>query len=83
MQYGFHAPRLYEFRWSKFDNVKQKHDPIQGSISAHLPQDALQASSGSYFCAVIAAQGDPLKPVSVYLRKEGTGFKIVGVDRVW
>jgi hypothetical protein len=83
VQYGFHAPRSFEVRWSMFDNVQQTHDPIQGSLSAHLPRGAVLASSGSYFCAVISAAGDPLKPVCVYLRKEGTGFKVFGVDRVW
>jgi len=34
-------------------------------------------------CAVISPSGGRLKPVSVYLRKEEKGFKIVGVDRTW
>lgn len=83
VQYGFHALRPYEVRWSKFDNIQHTHDPVQGSTSRHLPPEIATASSGSYFCAAIAVPGDPLKPVSVYLRKEPNGFKVVGIDRAW
>ena len=80
---GFHAPRSYEVRWSSFDNIQVRHNPVLGKSSNHLPCEALQAVSGSYFSGVINASGDPLKPVSVYLRKEGNDYKIVGIDRRW
>jgi hypothetical protein len=80
--YGFHAPRTYEMRWSRFDNIRQKHDPITGSESTRLPPEAGHAAPGSYYSAVIDASGEPLKPVSVYLRKKGNSYKIVGVERM-
>jgi hypothetical protein len=83
VQYGFQAARAYEVRWSKFDNIQQKHEPLSGTGSNHLPREAIQAFPGSYFCAAIEASGDPLKPVSVYLRKEEAGYKVIGVDRSW
>jgi len=83
VRYGFHPPRSYEARWSKFDNMQQTHQPISDSGSTHLPREAMQALPGSYFCAVIRAVGDPLKPVIVYIRKEENGYKVVGVDRTW
>jgi hypothetical protein len=83
VRYGFHSARSYEVRWSEFDNIQQTHTPIAGSGSARLPGAALKAASGSYFSAAIDAPGDPLKPVSVYLRKDGNSYKVVGVDRAW
>jgi len=80
--YGFHSPRAYEVRWFRFDNIIQKQEslPFRGSS---LPPEARQAQPGSYFCATIQAAGDPLKLVSVYIRKERTGYKVVGVERNW
>jgi hypothetical protein len=83
VRYGFHAARTYDVRWSRFDNIQQKHDPIPGTGSTHLPAAAREAPLGSYFSAVIGAPGDPLKPLSVYLRKEVKNYKVVGVDRAW
>jgi hypothetical protein len=83
VRYGFHAPRSYEVCWSKFDNIQQKRDPVSDSGSNHLPSEAVQAASGSYFSALINVSGDPLKPVSVYLRKDGNNYKVVGIDRTW
>jgi hypothetical protein len=80
VRYGFHAPRSYNVRWSRFDNIQQTHAPLSGGTS-HLPVEAIQAAPGSYFSAAIDASGDPLKPVAVYLRKEENGYKVVGIDR--
>ena len=72
--YGFHSPRAYEVRWFRFDNIIQKQEslPFRGS---NLPPEARQAQPGSHFCATIQAPGDPLKLVSVYIRKERTGYR--------
>jgi hypothetical protein len=43
----------------------------------------LNAPSGSYFSAAISSTGGHLKPASIYLRKESSGYKIVGIDRAW
>jgi hypothetical protein len=83
VRYGFHAPRSYEFSWFNFDNVQQKSTPVSGNGSNHLPSESFQAVAGSYFSAVINASGDTLKPVTVYLRKDGNNYKVIGVDRSW
>jgi hypothetical protein len=83
VHYGFHPRRSYAVEWSAFDNNAQKHGPIRGSGSTHLPPEARRAAVGAYFSATIAAVGDPLRPVSVYLRKESNGYKVVGIDRAW
>jgi hypothetical protein len=83
VKYGFSAPRQFELRWSRFDNVRHSHDPIGDATSARLPAEATRAPSGSYFSAVIHAYDDYLKRVSIYLRKEENGYKLIGIDRVW
>lgn len=83
VRYAFHPPRRYEMRWYRFDNISQKRDPIAGNESTRLPDEAFEASSGSYFSASIKADEVQLKPVSVYLRKDGSSFKVIGVDRNW
>jgi hypothetical protein len=82
VQYGFTVPRTYAVRWSSFDNLQQKHAPIPDAESAHLPAKVRGSSLGSYFCAVIEVTGDPSKRVSVYVRKENGGYKVVGLDRM-
>jgi hypothetical protein len=79
---GFVPARNYEVHWYRFDNFTQQRGEFSGA-STQLPQEALHASVGSYFTAVISAPECQLKPVTIYVRKEGSGFKLVGVDRAW
>src|SRR5262249_48847444 len=83
VSYGFHSARTYEVRWALFDNIKNVHSPISGTGSIHLPQEAKRVAPGDYFCAEIRAAGDPLKQVTIYFRREGNAYKLVGVDRGW
>jgi len=83
VQHGFHPSRQYDVRWFRFSNTDRKHEPIAGAESSQLPLEALQAPSGAYISAAISAIRSPLKPVTVYFRKEGHGFKVVGIDRTW
>jgi hypothetical protein len=82
VRYRFQPPQPYSFHWRRFDNVTQAHAPVSGSQSAHLPDEAAQAPLGSYFEAVIQKTSEPGKSVSVYLRKERNGYKVVGIDRM-
>jgi hypothetical protein len=82
VQYGFHSRRTYDVQWASFDNLQQKLNPISTAGSTHLPAETRQAAVGSYFSAVIHVQGEPLKPVLVYLRKEANSYRVVGIDRI-
>ena len=82
VQYGFSAPRTYAVRWSSFDNLQRKHVPIADAVTAHLPAKVRDSSLGSYFCAEIEVPGDSSKRVSVYVRKETSGYKVVGLERM-
>jgi hypothetical protein len=83
VRYSFRAPRRYSVQWSQFNNLDWTLTTIRGADSARLPQEALQASIGSYFCAQFGAADEPQKTVAVYIRKEPTDFKVVGIDRNW
>jgi hypothetical protein len=82
VRYGFYSPRQYDVRWYRFDNISHSRTPIpSGGTPAQLPAEARQAASGSYFSTVVTGKGSGLKPVSIYLRKEGSNYKVVGIDR--
>jgi len=82
VRYGFHVPRTYAAHWSSFDNLQQKNVPILDGESTHLPARARESRVGSYYCAVIEVPDEPGKRVSVYLRKESGGYRVVGLDRM-
>ncbi len=78
---GFSEPQDYQVEWSEFDNDAEKHVALEGA-GFDLPRSATDGADGPYFAARIAAV-DPAKTVTVYLRKRGPGFQIVGIDRTW
>jgi hypothetical protein len=80
-RYGFHAARRYRVRWSRFDNVARKDQPIAGSIGARLPAEADRAVPGTFYSALIDVPSGHVKPVKVYIRKDGVQYKILGIER--
>jgi hypothetical protein len=81
--YGFVEPRSFRVQWSSFDNRTEKHTNVGASAPTfEIPPAATIAAEGSYFAARIWAD-DPLMAVTVYLRKEGDGLQVVGIDRHW
>jgi len=81
VKYGFAAARNYEVAWSRFDNDSETHTPISGQGTLALPSELSISPNGAYFAARIQAPGDVVKTVTVYLRKQGEGFRVVGVER--
>ena len=82
LKYGLTDNRDYEVEWSSFDNSSEEHTPLAGATSFRLPDSALRAANGSFFAAKIQAE-DERKTVLVYLRKDGSGFKVTGIERSW
>ena len=82
IKYGLTDDRDYQVEWSSFDNRSEKHAPITGATSFQLPDAAARAANGSFFAAKIRGEDDS-KTVLVYLRKDGSGFKVVGIERSW
>jgi len=67
--------------WSLFDNTNGTLTTLPGERSFHLPRRSALASDADYFAATIHAPPDDRKTVTVYVRKEGAAFEIVGIER--
>src|SRR5262249_4990967 len=76
------AARNYNVSWSRYENDYRRLTTISNATGTKLPP----VSRGTdYLAATIArssAAGSACPdPITVYLRRAGTGFEVVGVDR--
>jgi hypothetical protein len=78
----------YTLRWSRFDNAADTHDPVGSEMTvteprAQAPADVLRA--GDFVAVRIVARHDDhpawASPVTAYFRREGGGWKTVGLVR--
>jgi hypothetical protein len=83
VQYRFAPAREYMAAWSVFNNTTGTFTTLPGERSFHLPGRSASASDADYFAATIHAPSDDRKTVTVYVRKEGAAFEIVGIERKW
>jgi hypothetical protein len=65
-------------QWSSFDNATSAKTPIAGSTSKRIP-----AISSGYSCLTIQDRRKPSHTIDVFLRHDGAGARIVGLDRNW
>ncbi len=82
VKYGFMNARDYTVRWSRFDNDSETHAAIAAASSSVLPGEVQSAEMGSYFATTIRGD-DQEKTVTVYIRKQRAGYKVVGIERTW
>ena len=82
VRHGFHPAREYSVKWFEFDNITGRHQSIASQGNGEIPEKARAAQEGAYYSAEISA-GEPEKMVTVYMRKEGDSFKVVGIERSW
>lgn len=82
VKHGFAEQPAYKVQWSTFNNEQESHAPISGAASFDIPAAANSGANGSYYAARIEADS-PEKTVTVYLRKNAGGFKLVGIDRTY
>ncbi len=81
--HGLVTSRDYSVTWATFDNVAETHQQMgTAAPTFDAPPTSRSSADGSYFAAGITA-GDPELGVTVYVRKEPDGLKVVGVDRFW
>ena len=86
VQRQYAAPRRYRADWSTYDNKTGKPSAVLGSTGQGqpIPTEAANAPVGSYVMARITAEGMAQgMAVSLYLRREPDGLRIVGIDREW
>ena len=65
-------------QWSSYDNASGTKTPIAGAASKKIP-----ANSGAYSCLTLQDKAKPSHTIDVFLRHEGGGARIVGIDRNW
>jgi hypothetical protein len=90
VQYGFGpAPSSYKVAWHRFDNATGATAPIgetSGAADRVTAPAALPTATGAFVRADIAAVGgaDPswASPVHAYFKRTGTGWTLVGFDRL-
>jgi hypothetical protein len=73
--YNFTPAGDYRVEWFSFDNNTEKKTPIPNAHDFDLP-----GSAAGYLAARIARASDPVKSVTVYVRKRS---QVVGIDREW
>ncbi|MDZ7639189.1 MAG: hypothetical protein U5J83_13220 [Bryobacterales bacterium] len=80
-KHGHYPPRQYQASWATFDNHTRQSVPIPGANNLAIPASA-PAAQGTYL--VVRLVGDHAeKDVQVTIRREATGWKVVGVERGW
>ncbi len=82
VKYGFNSPQEIHVAWSTFDNLRQTSQQILGTRGTQAPQQVLSSQEGTYFVATLTDEEDD-EPLEVYLRRESSGLKVVGLDRKW
>jgi hypothetical protein len=79
---GSSTSRSYDVHWSAYDNDHGVLTPLSNASGTKLPPSP---SSTEYLAATIRSAGNPPQPcpdpLTVYLRRSGTGFQVVGIDR--
>jgi len=81
VRYGFGEARSYAIEWHEFDNAK---NTLLGPVGTgpEVPAAARALSAGSYVAAHINSANLAMT-ITVYLRRQGDGFQVVGIDRAW
>jgi hypothetical protein len=79
--YETSTPKNYDLQWSTFDNGLGVLTPLSNASGTKLPP---APGATEYLAATIRCANSAescLDPVTVYLRRSGTGFELVGIDR--
>ena len=82
VKYGLVPNRVYTVEWSRFNNESDTLDRMAEGTSLSIPDEARAASLGSHFAATIRGESEN-QSVTIYLRTERGGHRIVGVERTW
>ncbi|MEZ5398078.1 MAG: hypothetical protein R2729_00330 [Bryobacteraceae bacterium] len=67
----------YRARWAVFDNESERASTIEGAATFRIPENSAEYLA----CTITGAK--PAQTVTVYLRREASGHRVVGVDRTW
>lgn len=79
------APTGYRAAWSTFDNATGETKAIGATEGANSPLTTPELPAGGFIKVEISARGGPeswAKPISVYFRKKGADWSLVGLERL-
>ena len=83
------TPTAYRASWSRFDNATGETRPLgetQSQTAVIDPPATLPRAAGSMIAVAISANSTAhaswQQPVRAYFRREGEGWKLVGLERV-
>jgi hypothetical protein len=85
-QYGFvDAETRYRMSWSSFDNLSGEHQRLSEPVTSGEPGLDLPESESEFLRAEIHSLNDENvhwnSAVFVYLRRSGSGYELVGIER--
>jgi hypothetical protein len=81
VQYGFSSPGQYQLSWFVWHNQAQKKEDVTTSEDSVLPNAFQSLAAGSYIgCRIALAHADK-RSVTIYFRREGENWKLVGISR--
>lgn len=80
--HGYRPAVDYAVEWYEFDNPTRDMRVLFGMHSFELPDRVLSSGVGAYWAAKIAGK-EPGKALTAFLRREESGFKVVGIERDW
>jgi hypothetical protein len=81
------APASYQMAWYAFDNATGAHRKIRDTVSAASGQAAAlpsELANQQFVMVAVWAEGaNPnwRKPARVYFKRDGSGWKLVGLER--
>jgi hypothetical protein len=81
VQYGFSPPSRYQLSWFVWHNEAQQKQDVSNSENSALPDTFKSLAVGSYIgCRIVLAHADK-RSVTIYFRREGDNWKLVGISR--
>jgi hypothetical protein len=81
VQYGFSSPGQYKFNWFVWHNDAQRKEEVSTSENSVLPTTLKSLAGGSYVGCRIALEHADKRSVTIYFRREGDNWKLVGISR--
>jgi len=81
VQYGFSSPNQYQFNWFVWHNEAQQKKEVSASRGTALPDTLKSLAVGSYIGCRVALEHADKRSVTVYFRREGENWKLVGISR--
>jgi hypothetical protein len=81
VKYGFSQPAHYQVTWFLWHNETQKKEDVLSSENSALPDTLKSSAAESYIGCKIALDHADQRTVTVYFRREGDTWKLVGISR--